>query len=188
MFECIADIFLSRHRLSSSFLFLSLFSLFPCFQNVTFSPLSFLHVLHTCSPLASLSLPLSLPHQVSAPLSPPLSYSSVFSLPPLHSIQLYNHIIKQHYCICNHVWIISRWTALTALNSFSVSPLSFRGELVLFKWDEWWRGTPWYTCSDRKVPQFGIALCYFTCTKAKMLLLAATVYVLASNLNSNPAS
>lgn len=95
-------------------------------------------------PMASLSLPLSLPHQVSAPLSPSLSYSSVFSLPPPlpYIIQLYNHIIKQHYCICNCVWIISRWTALPALNSFSLSPLSFRGELVLFKWDEWWRGEP----------------------------------------------
>lgn len=100
-----------QHRPWSSFLFSSLFShsLF-FFQNVTFSPSLPFCISSTPAPppMASLSLPRSSPHQ--APLSPPLSFSSVFShplllllLPPLHTIQLYNHIIKQHYCICNYV-------------------------------------------------------------------------------------
>lgn len=148
MFECIVDVFLCCLSNTDSGIiwhpvfYSCLFSLIPCFQKVTFSPLSFLYLLHTCS---ALGLPFS-PWVRSLSSICSLISSSVFGLPllprppPLHTIQLCNHIIKQHYCICNYVWIISRWTAFTALNSFSVSPLSIRGELVLFQWDEWRRG------------------------------------------------
>ena len=105
-----------RHqlRLSSTSLFLSLFSLLP-----------FLHSNRSSAPLLS-GTPPHLPTASwpfsSLPLRPCLIKSACFiscsffpttpPLPfPLHTIQPCNHIIKQHYCICNYARIISRWTA-----------------------------------------------------------------------------
>lgn len=100
----------------------------------------------------------TLPHLLLFPSLP------VFGLPsPLHTIQPCNHIIKQHYCIRNYVWIISRWAALTALLSFVCHPLT--SEVSWFYLNEMNDG------EAKSILQFCTSWCCFTFMEALDMLL-----------------